>query len=138
MTQSYEEVREGSVPPDEATPESSAQTRAHAREQQSVVADAVTQSARAAWRFTMASAAAADRAGSLPDAQPKTLRQARAWHHRCAGHYQAAAMRWPRLVWGYVHMTLIVPALRSAEWVTESPARSLVAAVILTAAWFGR
>ena len=81
--------------------------------------------------------AALDRAGSLPDAQPLTLRQARAEHHRCAGHYQSAALRWPRLLWAYVHLLIIKPALNGLEWVTFSPARSAVAVAVIVAIWFG-
>ena len=86
----------------------------------------------------MATVAAADRAGSLADARPPTFRQAREWHHKCAGHYQAAAVRWPRLAWGYVHLLLIVPSARFCEWVTASPIRLAVALAIFFAAWFGR
>jgi hypothetical protein len=142
MTLSDEQLREGSAAADGAVPESNAEARAQARisltRSDSVAFQAVTQSARFLFRGGVSALAAADRAGSLPDAQPKTLRQARAWHHRCAGHYEAAAVRWPRLVWGYVHMTIVKPALNFAEWVTESPVRSAVAVVILTAIWFGR
>ena len=104
----------------------------------SIALQVVTQSARVVFRGGVSALAALDRAGSLPDAQPKTLRQARAWHHRCAGHYEATVIRWPRLVWGYAHMTFMVPALRFAEWVTESPVRFAVALAILAAIWFGR
>ena len=90
------------------------------------------------FRGGLAALAALDRAGSLPDAQPPTLRQARAEHHRCAGHYQAAAMRWPRLLWGYVHLLIIKPALNGFEWVTFSPARAFVAAALLAVVWIWR
>jgi hypothetical protein len=142
MTQSYEELREGSAPPDEAAPDSSAearaQTRASVTQADSIAFQAVTHSARAAWRLTMAAIAAADRAGSLGDAQPPTLRQARDWHHRCAGHYEALILRWPRLAWGYVHLLLVKPALNAAEWVTASPIRSAVVLAVFAAFWFGR
>jgi hypothetical protein len=82
--------------------------------------------------------AALDRAGSLGDAQPPTLRQDREWHHRCAGHYEALIVRWPRLVWGYVHLLIIAPALRFTEWVTKSPPRACVAAAILAVVWIWR
>ena len=142
MTTVDEAAREGSALPDEAAPESTAGARARARDSvtqhDSVALQAVTQSARAGFRFTMAVIAAADRAGSLGDAQPPTFRQAREWHHRCAGHYEALAVRWPRLLWGYVHLLLVLPALRSAEWVTASPIRLAVALAVLAAFWFGR
>jgi len=82
--------------------------------------------------------AALDRAGSLPDAQPPTLRQAREWQHKCAGHYQSLLIRWPRLLWGYVHLLIIKPALNGLEWVTASPARSAVAAALLAVVWIWR
>lgn len=104
---------------------------------QSVVFDAVTQSARLLFRGGVSVLAALDRAGSLPDAQPPTLRQAREWHHECAGHYQALLVRWPRLLWGYVHLLLVKPALNAAEWVTASPVRLVVALAIIFAIRYG-
>ncbi len=104
----------------------------------SVAFQAVTQSARALFRGGVSALDAVDRAGSLPDAQPPTLRQSRAWHHKCAGHYQALLVRWPRLLWGYVHLLLVKPALNAAEWVTASPARSAVALAVFSAFWLGR
>jgi hypothetical protein len=47
-------------------------------------------------------------------------------------------IRWPRLLWGYVHLLIIKPALNAAEWVTASPIRLAVALAILAAFWFGR
>jgi hypothetical protein len=140
-TQSEREVREGQVPP-EAAPES---LRGEARtcatsvtRADSVAFQVVTQSARALFRGGVSVLAAMDRAGSLADARPPSLRQDRDWHHRCAGHYQALILRWPRLAWGYVHLLIITPALRFTEWVTKSPARGAVAAAILAVIWFGR
>lgn len=119
MTLSSEEVREGSALPSGTPADPTAETRARARESvtqpDSIAFQAVTQSARAAFRFTLASIAAAARAGSLADAQPPSLRQAREWHHRCAGHYQAGLIRWPRLAWGYLHLLLVVPPARFCE-----------------------
>lgn len=142
MTLSDEKLREGSATADEAVPEAAAGARAHARnsvtQADSVALEAVTQSARAAFRFTMAAIAAADRAGSLGDAQPPTLRQARAWHHKCAGHYRAGILRWPRLLWGYLHLLIVKPALNGLEWVTASPARAAVAAAVLAVIWIWR
>ena len=103
----------------------------------SIALDAVTQSARAMFRGSMSVLAALDRAGSLGDAQLPTLRQARAEHHRCAGHYRSPLLRLPRLLWAYVHLLIIKPALNGFEWVTFSPARFIVAAGILAALWFG-
>lgn len=140
MTEVREEVREGSAPETVPAPlnAESAQRAKSLAQPDSVALQAVTQSARAGFRFTMATIAAADRAGSLGDAQPPTLRQARQWHHRCAGHYQAGLIRWPRLLWGYLHLLLVKPALNAAEWVTASPIRLAVALAVFFAFWFGR
>lgn len=135
-------MREGNALPPVAADGPNAQARARARERaaghQSVAFDAVTQGARAGFRFTLRAIAMIDCAGSLADAQPPSLRQDRAWHHKCAGHYQAGLIRWPRLLWGYIHLLAFVPVFRFSEWVTKSPARALVAAAILAAFWFGR
>lgn len=139
MTLSDEQLREGSALADEAVLDPSAETRAQARtsltRRDSIAFQAVTQGARTVFRGGVSVLAALDRAGSLSDAQPPTFRQAREWHHRCAGHYQAAIIRWPRLAWGYVHLLTVMPALRFAEWVTASPARYAVAAALLAVAW---
>lgn len=134
---SGEEVREGSLPelPSADPTRRGAQRARSITRPSSVTRDAVTQSAQAACR-TMASAVAVlDRPGSLADARPPTLREAREWHHRCAGHYEQVFMAAPRLVWGYVHL-LIVVALRAVEWVTASPARIAVAAGVAAAVWY--
>jgi hypothetical protein len=140
VTELREEAREGS-PPETAAPSGEAESAQRANSitrTDSVAFQAVTQSARFLFRGGMSALAAVDRAGALPDAQPPTLRQAREWQHRCAGHYQAAAVRWPRLLWGYVHLLVIKPALNGLEWVTASPARSAVAAALLAVAWIWR
>jgi hypothetical protein len=116
----------------------SAQARESVTQADSIAFQAVTQSARAVFRGGVSVLAALDRAGSLPDAQPPTLRQARDWQHKCAGHYQAPLIRWPRLLWAYVHLLIIKPALNGLEWVTASPARSAVAAAILAVIWIWR
>ena len=142
MTLSDEQLREGSAAADEAVPESNAEARAQARTSltrpDSIAFQAVTHSARAVFRGSVSALAALDRAGSLPDAQPPTLRQAREWQHRCAGHYQSLLVRWPLLLWGYVHLLIIKPALNGLEWVTASPARSAVAAALLAVVWIWR
>jgi hypothetical protein len=140
VTEIVEAVKEGSPPelPSAEPARRSAPARESVTRADSIAFQAVTQSARAVFRGGVSVLGAMDRAGSLPDAQPPTLRQARAEHHRCAGHYQAALLRWPRLAWGYVHLLVIKPALNGFEWVTFSPARSLVAVALLCAFWFGR
>ena len=141
MTEILGEVREGSPP---ELPSAEEPTRRGAQRAKSITRgdsiafQAVTQSARTVFRGSMSALAALDRAGSLPDAQPPTLRQAREWQHKCAGHYQSLLIRWPRLLWGYVHLLIIKPALNGLEWVTASPARSFVAAALLAVVWIWR
>jgi hypothetical protein len=129
-----EEVREGSFPEDEHDPDSTAQARAQARASvappSSISRQLVTDSAQAVKRIARAAAAFPGRRGSLADSQPMTYRQARAYHHRCAGEFEAAVLRWPRLAWGYLHMGLVKWVCDSAEWVTESPARCAVAVAV--------
>ena len=140
MTELREEVREGSLP-ETTAPDASAESAQRARSitrGDSIAFEAVTQSARTVFRGGVSVLAALDRAGSLPDAQPPTLRQAREWQHRCAGHYQSPLIRWPRLLWGYVHLVVIKPALNGLEWVTASPARSAVVAALLAVVWIWR
>ena len=101
----------------------------------SVALDAVTQGAQAFRRGMASTLAALDRPGSLLDARPPTLKEARVWHHECAGHYDALLLSAPRLVWGYVHL-LIVMILRGLEWITGSPIRLVVAAAVATVIWY--
>lgn len=141
MTEIAEEAREGSppeLPPAEDPTRRGAQRANSITLPDSVAFQVVTQGARTVFRGGVSVLAALDRAGSLPDAQPPTLRQAREWQHRCAGHYQSLLIRWPRLLWGYVHLLIIKPALNGLEWVTASPARSAVAAALLAVAWIWR
>jgi hypothetical protein len=53
-------------------------------------------------------------------------------HGEAAGHWQAALVRVPRRTWGYVHL-LLKACLGLLDWVTESPARTAVAAIFLVA-----
>jgi hypothetical protein len=140
VTELREEVREGSPPETAAAPgdAESAQRAKSITRTDSIAFQAVTQGARTVFRGGVSALAALDRAGSLGDAQPPTFRQAREWHHKCAGHYQALIIRWPRLLWGYVHLLLIVPSARFCEWVTASPPRLIVAVALFCAFWFGR
>ena len=139
MTTVSEEAREGSFPEDEHEPGSTAEARARVRASvtppASVALQAVTDGAQAAQRLAASAVALLDRPGSLIDAQPPTFRQARDRHHECAGHFQAALLRWPRYAWGYLHLLLIKPVLNLAEWITESPARFTVALAISAVIW---
>jgi hypothetical protein len=74
-------------------------------------------------------------ATSLLRRQPSSLAQARDRHHIAAGHFEAGALRWPRLAWGYFHL-LVKAVLHLAEWVTESPPRLAVALVLIVVIHF--
>lgn len=141
MTTVDEAAREGSCPAPPEAAESTAQTRAYAREDTpqtaSVAFDAAARAAAAMRRGATFAAAAAARKGTLADAQPKTFRQSRDWHHHCAGRYEALLVRWPRLWWGYAHLLVVKPALNFAEWLTESPLRWFVALAVMAVIWFG-
>jgi hypothetical protein len=97
---------------------------------------AVTERVRKAGQVMAAAAAVLDKPGSLVHSQPPTFRQAQDRHHECARHYGHSAIRWSRLLLGYFHLLVIMPALYLAVWVTESPARFLVAAALTAAVWF--
>jgi len=71
---------------------------------------------------------------SLLHAQPPSLRQAHDRHKEAAKHWEAGLIRWPRHLWGYGH-TAFKALLHIIEWVTESPARFIVAVLFLAACW---
>lgn len=79
----------------------------------------------------------AEKQGTLADSQPMTFRQARAWHHECAGHYTNGFVRAQRLAYGYLHMALVKPALNYIEWATESELRAAIHVLLALAVWFG-
>jgi hypothetical protein len=134
VTSVDEAEKEGSPAAGTAAPESNAQSRACAREDTpapaSVALQAVTDSAQAVRRTFAQGVKSLDRPGTLADAQPPTFRQARDYHHRCAGHFNALLFSVPRIVWGYLHMAVVKPVLNLAEWVTESPLRCAVALAV--------
>lgn len=101
----------------------------------STASQPVTQRVRAAGRALSSSAALLDKPGSLVHSQPPTFRQARDRHHECAHHFEAALLRYPRLLWGYLHLLTIKPALNLAEWITETPARFFVALIVAIVIW---
>ena len=72
---------------------------------------------------------------SLAYARPSSLADCWALHRASAEHYQAGLLRWPRYAWGRVHVALKA-VLFGLDWVTESPARLLVAAAVAAACWF--
>jgi hypothetical protein len=134
MTTASDEKEEGSAVALETAPGPlRRQVRAHASSvtpDASVALQAVTDSAQALRRTFASGVKALDRPGTLADAQPPTFRQARDYHHRCAGEFNALLFSVPRIVWGYLHMTLVKPVLNLAEWVTESPLRCAVAVAV--------
>jgi hypothetical protein len=138
VTTVQEAAREGSspeTPAAEANPESAQRTRSVTLPSLPAK-EAVTQRVRKAGEVASRAAALLDRPGSLVHSQPPTFRQARDRHHECARHYRHSAVRWPRLLWGYLHLLAIKPALNLAEWLTESPARFLVAVTVAAVIWF--
>lgn len=72
---------------------------------------------------------------SLAHARPSSLAEVRERHHRAAGQWNAAAMRWPRIIYGYVHLG-VKSLLHLIEWVLESPPRLATAAAVLYFLWF--
>lgn len=132
-------AREGS-PPADAGPEINAQARARARATVTrpapVALDAVTAGARAVRRHGRSVTALLDRPESLFDTRPPSFREVRAWHRQCAVHYSAGLIRWPRQLWAFIHLFVIMPALRAAEWVTASPARFAVALAVALVVWY--
>ena len=72
---------------------------------------------------------------SLAHARPSSLAETRERHHRAAGHWNAAAMRWPRIIYGYIHLG-VKSLLHLIEWVLESPPRLATAVAALYFLWF--
>jgi len=73
--------------------------------------------------------------GSLLQVRPSSLAEAHTRHLHAAGAFGARWLRWPRLAWAYLIHLPIKTAAHLIDWVTESPARALVTALLLTAAW---
>jgi len=78
----------------------------------------------------------ATRRESLVHAQSATFHETWAQHRECAQHYQAALLRYPRYAWGAVHVTLIKPLTDGSQWVTFSPARTIVTGAVAAVIWF--
>ena len=136
-TVSERAAEEGSAPADSPMPEITAESGACARAIVTPPAPPasgpVTDRARVVRQAAGRVTAWLDRPGSLVHAQPSTLAEARVRHHEAAGRHNIwPALRIGRLVYGYLHLLLIKPALNFLEWVTETPLR-LAAAVILGA-----
>jgi len=73
--------------------------------------------------------------GSLLHAQPPSLHQSHAHHREAAQRWEAGLARWPRHLWGYLHL-LIRSLLLGADWVLAGPVRFAVTVAILTVLWF--
>jgi hypothetical protein len=65
---------------------------------------------------------------------PPSLAQARENHRQAAAHYSAPVAVWARLGWGWLHLALKC-VLHTAEWLADSPARLLVAALAAGVIW---
>jgi hypothetical protein len=137
-------VREGSLPAVAQAPESTAETRACARASQALPSPAapvpVTDRARTAGAALARAAGRAaeylDRPGSLVHAQPPTFARAREQHLEAAARHDIAPVRHLRLIWGYAHLLIIKPVLNGLEWVTETPARFLIAVIVVVIVYF--
>ena len=142
MTVIDEEVREGSEegssPPE---PQPVNPTRRGAQRAKSLTRAAFT-ALTAFWAVvTLRSrktgarvAAVVNGPGSLVHDRLPTFAEAWARQCECARHYKTAMwcpwLQYPRYVWGFIHVFVVKPLLNGAEWVTESTARSAVAAVL--------
>jgi hypothetical protein len=67
--------------------------------------------------------------------QPKSVVQTAAHHKEAAGHWEAGIIRWPRHMYGWGH-TLLSAVMDVLKWVTEEPARAVIAVGILLACHF--
>lgn len=100
-----------------------------------VVTDGIRRAARTASLAARFGVAMLNKPGSLVHAQPATFAQARDRHHECAGHFGVPLVKGLRLLWGYIHLLVIKPALNLAEWITESPARFFITMAVGTVIW---
>lgn len=139
MTTVSEEAKEGSSPPVEQEPESTAATRACARASVTPTAPAApkaaTERARAVRRVLTWTADLLDRPESLVHQHPPTLARAREMHHEAAGRHDAPVLRVARLLWGYAHLLLVKPLLNGLEWITETPLRFFGALILAVVLW---
>ena len=72
--------------------------------------------------------------GVLVTSHPSSLADAHTRVHEAAGHWEALAVKVPRLLWGYGWLGFKA-LLHLLEWVTESPVRFIIAAVLVIVAW---
>ena len=46
-------------------------------------------------------------------------------------------LQYPRYVWGFIHVCVVKPVLNLMEWLSESPLRLVITAIVLFAiVWF--
>lgn len=72
---------------------------------------------------------------SLWHADPPPLNEVWDQHSRSALHFTSGLLRWPRYVWGWVHLA-ITAVLYLAIWVTSSPPKAAVAAAVIGAGFW--
>lgn len=142
MTVTKEEGREGSFPAAAQDPESTASTRACARESVAPPSpaslEAATQRARALRRILARTAEFLDRPESLVHHHPPTFARARERHHEAARrHTTVPLLAGLRLSWGYFHLLVIKPVLNFLEWVTETPLRLSAVVILCVIIWIG-
>jgi hypothetical protein len=139
VTVTKEEGREGSFPAVPQEPESTAVTRACARESVPPAAllpsGEVTQRARALHRILARTAEFLDRPESLVHHHPPTFARARERHHEAAGRHSVPLFAGARITWGYLHLVLVKPVLNFLEWVTETPLRFCAAVILCVIVW---
>jgi hypothetical protein len=141
VTDMAEAVREGSsleIAPAEINPENAQRAKSLALPSPTAlapVAERVRSAAAVAASIGAKAAELADRPGSLVHAQPPTFVQARVRHHAAARQHGAPLLRALRLTYGYLHMVLVKSVLNAIEWVTETPLRVLVTAVLVLIIW---
>jgi hypothetical protein len=73
--------------------------------------------------------------GSLLHARPASLAEAHERHLHAAGAFSVRSLRWPRLAWAYLIHLPVKIVTHTLDWVTESPARAFIAALVILAAW---
>ena len=140
MTTATEEAREGTSLAVPQEPESSAESRACARESVTLPArlpsTAVTERVRQAGEVAAKAVALLDSPGTLAHSQPPTFREAHGRHRECADWFRSPVLRRLRMAYGWLHILFVKTVLNGLEWVTESPLRAVCAVALAVAIWF--
>lgn len=76
-----------------------------------------------------------DKPGTLLHARPLSFRQAYARHAECAAHYANPVAGWGRMLFGWIHLVCVKPALNYLEWATDAPLRLSIHVVLGVAVW---